>query len=92
MRRRFALPLLFAAIGASGCSAGLRGVWAGSCIVIGDRDPFEVPLEVELVYDRQGILIAIGGALLEAFWWMPFVFGVFLIITGIRMARHTDTT
>jgi tellurite resistance protein TerC len=40
----------------------------------------------------RGILIAIGGALLEAFWWMPFVFGVFLIITGIRMARHTDTT
>jgi tellurite resistance protein TerC len=40
----------------------------------------------------RGILIAIGGALLEAFWWMPFVFGIFLIITGIRMARHTDTT
>jgi len=40
----------------------------------------------------RGILIAIGGALLEAFWWMPFVFGVFLIVTGIRMARHTDTT
>jgi tellurite resistance protein TerC len=34
----------------------------------------------------------IGGALLEAFWWMPFIFGAFLIITGIRMARHTDTT
>jgi hypothetical protein len=61
MRRRFALPLLFAAIGASGCSAGLRGVWAGSCIVIGDRDPFEVPLEVELVYDRQGILMGNGA-------------------------------
>ena len=40
----------------------------------------------------RGILIAIGGALLEAFWWMPFIFGAFLIITGIRMARHTDTT
>ncbi len=40
----------------------------------------------------RGILIAIGGALLEAFWWMPFVFGAFLIITGIRMARHTDPT
>lgn len=40
----------------------------------------------------RGILIAIGGALLETFWWMPFVFGVFLIVTGIRMARHTDPT
>jgi len=40
----------------------------------------------------RGILIAIGGALLNQFWWMPFVFGVFLIVTGIRMARHTDTT
>ncbi|MBM3681067.1 MAG: TerC family protein [Actinobacteria bacterium] len=40
----------------------------------------------------RGILIAVGAALLEAFWWMPFVFGVFLIVTGIRMARHTDTT
>ena len=40
----------------------------------------------------RGILIAIGGALLETFWWMPFVFGIFLIVTGIRMARHTDTT
>lgn len=40
----------------------------------------------------RGILIAVGGALLETFWWMPFIFGAFLIITGIRMARHTDTT
>ena len=40
----------------------------------------------------RGVLIAIGGALLDAFWWMPFVFGVFLVVTGIRMARHTDTT
>ena len=40
----------------------------------------------------RGILIAIGGALLNQFWWMTFVFGVFLIVTGIRMARHTDTT
>jgi tellurite resistance protein TerC len=40
----------------------------------------------------RGILIAVGGALLETFWWMPFIFGTFLIITGIRMARHTVTT
>ncbi len=40
----------------------------------------------------RGMLIAVGGTLLETFWWMPFVFGAFLIITGIRMARHTDPT
>ncbi len=40
----------------------------------------------------RGILIGIGAALLEAFWWMPILFGVFLVVTGIRMARHTDTT
>lgn len=40
----------------------------------------------------RGLLIAVGGALLTTFWWMPFVFGAFLIVTGVRMARHTDTT
>jgi tellurite resistance protein TerC len=40
----------------------------------------------------RGILIAIGGALLSLVWWMPIVFGVFLIITAVRMARHTDET
>ncbi len=40
----------------------------------------------------RGILIGIGGALLTTFWWMPFVFGLFLIITAVRMARHTDPT
>jgi tellurite resistance protein TerC len=40
----------------------------------------------------RAVLIGIGGALLATFWWMPFVFGAFLIVTGIRMARHTDAT
>ena len=40
----------------------------------------------------RGLLIAVGAALLDAFWWMPFLFGVFLIITAVRMARHTDPT
>lgn len=34
--------------------------------------------------------IAGGAALLENFHWMIYVFGGFLVITGIRMARHKD--
>ena len=38
----------------------------------------------------RGILIAVGAALLEQFHWIIYVFGAFLIYTGIRMARHQD--
>jgi tellurite resistance protein TerC len=38
----------------------------------------------------RGILIAVGAALLEQFTWIIYVFGAFLIYTGIRMARHQD--
>ena len=34
----------------------------------------------------RGALIAIGAALLEEFHWIIYVFGAFLIFTGIRMA------
>ena len=34
----------------------------------------------------RGTLIAIGAALLEQFHWIIYVFGAFLIFTGIRMA------
>jgi tellurite resistance protein TerC len=40
----------------------------------------------------RGILIVIGGTLLDSFWWMSFIFGAFLIVTAVRMARHTDPT
>lgn len=33
----------------------------------------------------RGILILVGVALLEAFHWILYVFGVFLLFTGIRM-------
>src|SRR5450631_3988715 len=36
----------------------------------------------------RGILIAVGAVLLEQFHWILYVFGVFLIFTGIRMALH----
>ncbi len=34
----------------------------------------------------RGTLIAVGAALLEQFHWIIYVFGAFLIFTGIRMA------
>ena len=39
----------------------------------------------------RGLFIAVGAGLLERYGWMVYVFGVFLIYTGIRMAFHRDT-
>ena len=39
----------------------------------------------------RGILIAVGAVLLEDFHWILYLFGVFLIFTGIRMALHKET-
>jgi tellurite resistance protein TerC len=39
----------------------------------------------------RAIFIALGAALLESFHWAIYVFGIFLVLTGIRMAMHTDT-
>jgi tellurite resistance protein TerC len=39
----------------------------------------------------RGAFIAGGVALLEAFHWTIYVFGAFLVITGIRMATHRNT-
>ncbi len=36
----------------------------------------------------RGILIAVGAALLHEFHWIIYIFGAFLIFTGIRMAVH----
>lgn len=38
----------------------------------------------------RGALIVLGAALLERFHWIIYVFGAFLIFTGIRMAWHHD--
>jgi TerC family integral membrane protein len=38
----------------------------------------------------RGALIAVGAALLEQFHWIIYVFGAFLIFTGIRMALHRE--
>jgi tellurite resistance protein TerC len=38
----------------------------------------------------RGILIIVGAALLKEFHWIIYIFGAFLIFTGIRMAWHHD--
>lgn len=38
----------------------------------------------------RGTLILVGVALLEQFHWVIYLFGAFLIFTGIRMAFHRD--
>lgn len=38
----------------------------------------------------RGALILAGAALLERFHWVIYLFGAFLIFTGVRMAFHRD--
>jgi tellurite resistance protein TerC len=38
----------------------------------------------------RGILIVLGAMLLENFHWVLYLFGAFLIVTGIRMAFNKD--
>jgi tellurite resistance protein TerC len=38
----------------------------------------------------RGAMIAAGWLLLEQFHWIIYVFGAFLIVTGIRMAVHDE--
>jgi tellurite resistance protein TerC len=39
----------------------------------------------------RGMLIVLGTSLLDAFHWIIYLFGAFLIFTGIRMAFHKET-
>jgi len=39
----------------------------------------------------RGVLIATGAALLASFSWIIFIFGGFLIFSGIRIALHDDS-
>lgn len=38
----------------------------------------------------RAILILLGGALLERFHWIIYIFGAFLVFTGIKMARQSE--
>src|SRR6266487_5450430 len=39
----------------------------------------------------RGTMIALGAVLLETFHWIIYLFGAFLIFTGVRMAFHKET-
>ena len=43
---------------------------------------------VVLAIVLRAVFIVAGAALLEEFAWVAYVFGVFLVATGIRVARH----
>lgn len=38
----------------------------------------------------RGIMIGVGVALVERFGWLLYLFGAFLLVTGIRMFTHKD--
>jgi tellurite resistance protein TerC len=40
----------------------------------------------------RGVFIAAGAALLEAFHWVMYLFGAFLVVTGVKMAlmKHAE--
>ncbi|MGZ4962713.1 MAG: TerC family protein [Limisphaerales bacterium] len=38
----------------------------------------------------RGIMIGIGGALISTFHWVLYIFGAFLVFTGIRMAMSNE--
>lgn len=38
----------------------------------------------------RGTLIGVGAALIERFHWIIYIFGAFLVFTGIRMGLHKD--
>jgi tellurite resistance protein TerC len=40
----------------------------------------------------RAVFIAAGAALIENFHWIIYVFGAFLVYTGIKLARHKETT
>ena len=40
----------------------------------------------------RGAFIAAGSILIASFAWILYVFGAFLVATGIKMARHCDDT
>lgn len=38
----------------------------------------------------RGVFIVVGASLLETFAWVAYLFGVFLVATGIKVARHAE--
>jgi tellurite resistance protein TerC len=44
---------------------------------------------VGLAIVLRGVFIVVGATLLETFAWVAYLFGLFLVATGIKVARHT---
>ena len=38
----------------------------------------------------RGVFIVVGATLLETFAWIAYIFGAFLVATGIKVARHAE--
>jgi tellurite resistance protein TerC len=38
----------------------------------------------------RAVFIAVGSALIVKFWWVLLIFGVFLVLTGIKIIRHRN--
>jgi tellurite resistance protein TerC len=38
----------------------------------------------------RGVMIALGAVLIKEFHWIIYLFGAFLIVTGVKMARHRN--
>ena len=38
----------------------------------------------------RAIFIGLGSALITKFWWVLLIFGVFLVLTGIKIIRHRN--
>jgi tellurite resistance protein TerC len=45
---------------------------------------------VVLAIALRGVFIVVGASLLETFAWVAYLFGLFLVVTGIKVARHTS--
>ncbi len=40
----------------------------------------------------RGIFIVVGATLLETFAWVAYLFGAFLVLTGLKVMRHVERT
>ncbi len=38
----------------------------------------------------RAVFIGLGSALIAKFWWVLLIFGVFLVVTGIKIVRHRN--
>ena len=63
-----------------------------SAALIVFRESLEAALFVGIVLALvfRGIFIALGAVAIQEFSWIFYVFGAFLVVTGIRLARDTE--